>query len=268
MSPPDASVVVTLGIAGLSLGLLALWPELMRRAAPDEARRAMVTRLAIVLVAWSGLWFALAASGQLARIEQRPPLFIALPPLLIVGCVVLARSRMGTALAFRSPLWGLVGLQAFRLPLELVMHQAAAEGVMPPQMTFGVVEGAVGLNYDLLTGATALGLAVALRRRPVSHRVVWLWNVLGTVLLGNIVLIAVSSTPLFRAFGDAPERVNSWILYPPFVWLPAVLVGSALLGHLLLFRRLAATQSSSGSSMAQAASSTASSTSSTVPSAR
>jgi hypothetical protein len=244
MSPPDASVFVTLGIAGLSLGLLALWPALMRRAAPEEARRAMVSRLAIILVGWSGLWFVLAASGQLARIEQRPPLFIALPPLLIVGCIVLARSRMGTALAFRSPLWVLVGLQAFRLPLELVMHEAAAEGVMPPQMTFGVVHGAVGLNYDVITGATALGLAVALRRGPVPRGVVWAWNVLGTLLLVNIVLIAVSSTPLFKAFGDTPERVNSWILYPPFVWLPAVLVGSALLGHLLLFRRLADAQSS------------------------
>lgn len=34
------------------------------------------------------------------------------------------------------------------------------------------------------------------------------------------------------------EPANVWITWPPFVWLPAVLVPVALLGHLLLFRRL------------------------------
>jgi hypothetical protein len=102
---------------------------------------------------------------------------------------------MGAALASETPVWVLVGLQAFRLPLELVMHQAATEGVMPPQMTFGVVGGAVGLNYDLITGATALGLAVALVGRPASRRVVSVWNTIGTLLHVNIVVIAFWSKP-------------------------------------------------------------------------
>jgi len=29
-----------------------------------------------------------------------------------------------------------------------------------------------------------------------------------------------------------------WITYPPFVWLPAVMVRAALAGHLLVFRAL------------------------------
>jgi hypothetical protein len=35
------------------------------------------------------------------------------------------------------------------------------------------------------------------------------------------------------------EPANVWVTRPPFVWLPAVLVLAALLGHLVLFRRLA-----------------------------
>jgi hypothetical protein len=31
---------------------------------------------------------------------------------------------------------------------------------------------------------------------------------------------------------------NTWIQSPPFVWLPLFMVGLALLGHLVLFRRL------------------------------
>jgi hypothetical protein len=31
---------------------------------------------------------------------------------------------------------------------------------------------------------------------------------------------------------------NVWVTQAPFVWLPAVMVLAALLGHILLFRRL------------------------------
>jgi hypothetical protein len=64
------------------------------------------------------------------------------------------------------------------------------------------------------------------------------WNVLGLALLGNVVTIAILSTPLFRYFGD--DRLNVWVTYPPFVWLPAVMVLAALAGHLLIFRAVAA----------------------------
>jgi hypothetical protein len=30
-----------------------------------------------------------------------------------------------------------------------------------------------------------------------------------------------------------------WVTYPPYVWLPAVMVLAALAGHLLIFRALA-----------------------------
>ena len=52
----------------------------------------------------------------------------------------------------------------------------------------------------------------------------------------NIVTIAVLSTPVFRYFGD--ERLNVFVTYPPFVWLPSVMVLAALAGHLLTFRAL------------------------------
>jgi hypothetical protein len=41
---------------------------------------------------------------------------------------------------------------------------------------------------------------------------------------------------VFRWFGD--ERLNVFVTYPPFVWLPAILVMAALMGHVLVWRRL------------------------------
>ena len=53
-------------------------------------------------------------------------------------------------------------------------------------------------------------------------------------LLLNILTVAVLSTPRFRYFGD--DQLNVWVTYPPFVWLPAVMVVAALAGHLVVFR--------------------------------
>ena len=233
MSAPHASLLVSGGIAGLSIVMLATWVWLVWRANPP-GRGVLAGRLAVILVVWAGLWLGLAEAGLLADLERRPPLFIALVPALIIGTVTLSRSLLGAVIAEETPLWLLVGVQAFRLPLELVMHSAAGEGVMPVQMTFG----SGGLNYDIVTGATAVVLAVALRGRQLPKAVVMAWNVMGSLLLVNIVVVAVLSTPVFARFGSEPGQLNTWVLFAPYVWLPAVLVGSALFGHLLVFKRI------------------------------
>src|SRR5436190_1263160 len=83
---------------------------------------------------------------------------------------------------------------------------------------------------------TAGVLGCWLARGRVPRWVVAVWNFFGLALLVNIVAIAVVSTPLFRWFGD--ERLNVFVTYPPFVWLPGVLVMAALIGHILVWRRL------------------------------
>jgi hypothetical protein len=93
-------------------------------------------------------------------------------------------------------------------------------------------------NYDIVSGITAGVLAVWLGRGRAPRWVVASWNILGFVLLVNIVTVAVVSTPLFGWFGK--ERLNTFVTYPPFVWLPAVLVVAALMGHILVLRWLSA----------------------------
>ena len=64
----------------------------------------------------------------------------------------------------------------------------------------------------------------------------WIWNVIGLGLLINIVSIAIMSFPgPMRRFDGPP---NTWVATLPFVWLPTMMVMAALLGHLLLARRL------------------------------
>jgi hypothetical protein len=211
----------------------AVW--LVARAARrggDEPGRAGLIAI-VVLGVWLGGWGYIGNTGMLAQFGMRPPPFVLLVVAVLLASFRISLSRLGLKLS-RLPLAVLVGFQAFRLPLELVMHRAASEGIMPMQMSFS------GYNFDILTGITAILVAWLVKRGKGGQRLVLAWNVLGFLLLLNILSIAIASTPVFRAFGDSPDRVNTWVAYFPYVYLPTVMVVAAFAGHIIIFRRLLA----------------------------
>jgi hypothetical protein len=227
-----ASLVVTAGFVILPLVVSAVFALAVALAPGGDGRRAAGWQAGLAAAgtaAWLGLTWLAAASGALRRFDAVPPPFAVLVAAIAVLGVVIAWSPVGARLV-RWPLALLVGVQAFRFPLELVMHRAYLEGIMPVQMSYS------GRNFDILTGVGAAVLGVALARWPVPRWVVLAWNVGGLLLLVNVVTVAILSTPLVRAFGD--DRLNTFVTYPPFVWLPAVLVLAAWAGHLLIFRKL------------------------------
>ncbi len=172
-------------------------------------------------------WIA-AASGVLGQWDRRPPPFAILVLATLVLALVLAFGPIGTRLSKYLPLWMLVGVHAFRLPLELAMHQMYERGVMPVQMSYS------GRNFDIVTGATAIAVAWLVRSGRGERWLVLAWNCLGLALLVNVVTVAILGTPVFAYFG--PEHLNVWVTRAPFVWLPAVMVLAALAGHILVFR--------------------------------
>jgi hypothetical protein len=237
MSGGATSILVFLGIpslAALVVGLLAVGVFVAERRLGSEAGLAMrrAACSALFAVAWAGLTLLIAERGMLARFDARPPPLMLLLVPTLGGAVVLACSRFGERLLLGLPLWALVGSQAFRLPLELVMHQAALSGTMPVEMSFS------GYNFDIVSGASALLLGMALALGWAGPRAALIWNLGGLLLLGNIIVIAIAATPVFQAFG--PEHLNVWITQAPYVLLPTVLVMAALFGHVLVFRKLRA----------------------------
>jgi hypothetical protein len=230
----SASPLVFFGIPGLAVLVLGLWvlgvaaaERRLGASAGKVWRRAALAGLGSA--AWAGLTLLAAQRGLLARFDARPPPLLVLLALTLLGAVLLARSGVGERLALGLPLWALVGFQVFRLPLELVLHRAALDGTMPVEMSFS------GYNFDILSGASALLVALVLVRRP-DRRLALLWNIFGLLLLANIVLIAIAATPVFHAFGR--DHLNTWVCQSPFVLLPSVLVMAALLGHVVVFRKL------------------------------
>jgi len=185
---------------------------------------------AIATAAWLGATLALAASGRLS-FTSRPPTAGILIAAAVVLAVAVATSRLGSRLATGIPLAALVGVQAFRFPLEVLLHRAYREGLVPVQMSYS------GFNFDILTGLSAIVVALYVARRPDAVVVVRVWNAAGIVLLVNILTIAVLSTPTpIRVFHNEPA--NEWIAHAPWVWLPSVFVAAAIIGHVVVFRRL------------------------------
>jgi hypothetical protein len=192
------------------------------------SRRAIVLTVIVFSLLVPGI---LASRGVLDRYTTAPPPGFILFGLLTLGTVALAFSPFGARLVAGIPLAGLVGYQVFRVPLEWTLHRLYTEGVTPVQMTYA------GQNFDVVSGVLAAALALWLW---AGHRSMWLvavWNVIGLLLLANIVAIAVLSTPVpFRYFMNEPANLLPSMF--PYVWLPTFLVQAALFGHLVVFRAI------------------------------
>lgn len=224
------SPLLAASFAVMALALAALFVLAVRRTAPG-ARRTRDTLLAAGAVgAWLLAVGGAAAAGRLA-FDGRPPTMMVLVAVTLVLAVTLGLSRLGGRIAAGVPLAALVGVQAFRLPLELMMHRAYTEGLMPVQMSYS------GRNFDIVSGALAAVVAALLVAGRMPRWGVAAWNVVGSLLLLNIVAVAMLSTPTpLRVFADQPANV--WIAAFPWVYLPTVMVPAALAGHLIVFRRL------------------------------
>ena len=196
-----------------------------RRSAPH-----LLPRATLLTGAWMAATLGAAAAGVL-HFDSRPPTMLALLAVVLALAVGLGASRFGARLALGLPLAALVGFQGFRVGVELLLHRAYVEGLMPVQMSYA------GRNLDIISGATALGLAALIAAGRAPRWTLWAWNALGFALLCNILTVALLSAPTpLRVFHNEPANV--WVTRAPWVWLPTVMVLAALLGHVLLFRRL------------------------------
>lgn len=222
VSPSAATLVAfLLCVAWVCLAVVAG----VRHTCPDRARNHQTTIATIAVLSWLVLTALPTATGLLNAENPVPagPIFFGV---LFMSAGVFAASPLGKRLALGVPLAALVGFQAFRLPLELILHEWVAAGVIPPQMTWG------GANPDIIAGLTALLLApIAARYRAAA----WVALFVGGVLLANVIRVVVVSMPTpFQQY----DTIVPLIFEVPTVWIGSVSVTGAMLGHLLLLRRL------------------------------
>ncbi len=232
---PNISFTLQASVLALVAVMALLFIITLHRAGERfESKRTSLRWLAIAFVltvVWLGSSTLIARSGVLTEFDRRPPPFLLLAMTFSVATLILAFSPVGTRLINGIGIGWLIGFQAFRIPVELWLHELYQQGVIPVQMTYE------GRNFDIVTGILALVLGLwAIFRQP-PRLLIWLFNLAGFALLINIVGVAILSAPTpYRRFFNEPA--NTFVAYWPYVWLPAFLVQAAWFGHLLVFRWL------------------------------
>ena len=217
------SVVAFVAIVGFVVAAFVCAVHRAYRGDPLAARR-MTLLGAGGFIFYLAVVSALVASGRLAALPLYGlPFFFGS---IFVVSIVFGLSRMGGRIAAEVPVPALVGFQAFRLPLELVLHQWALGGTIPETMTW------TGQNWDIISGIVALACAPFARRRAIA----WFANLVGSLLLLNVIRVAILSAPLPFAWDVKPPLLVA--LHLPYAWIGPVCVGGALAGHLILTRAL------------------------------
>ena len=200
--------------------------------------RYLAGRAAFGVLAGLSAWFLYAGSlgyfGVFRNTAVRPPgaAFLFVPVLtFLVLFIMRLRSNAGERTALAIPLWLLLGAQAFRLVVELFIHQLWIGGLVPKTLTFE------GANVDIYVGASAPLLAWGFARGWLDRRFALTWNVLGLLALANVVVRAVltSPGPLNLIHAEVPNRMIGTF---PYLFIPGFFVPMAVGLHLLAIRAI------------------------------
>jgi hypothetical protein len=212
--------------------LYGLWRGLTRADFSPTQRVAAWLAVATVLTIWIGTIWTLAAKGIFRRdIGNVPvlPLAIFLPVLL--GSLVLTRSKAVGSLLDATPASWLVGIQVYRI----------LGGMFVVYWIHGTMPGAVALPAgigDVATGLLALPAAVWVASgSPIGRRIGIRWNLLGLIDFAVAVTMGMLTSP-GPAHLLARDHPNLQIATFPTVMVPAFVVPFSTLLHVLSLRQL------------------------------
>ena len=218
--------------AATFLGFLATVATAVMALAARYLPRRIASGLAACLAAWLLYVGTLGYSGVVRNAALRPPgiAFILVPAVLFIVLFV-ARSSSGARLAMAFPLWVLLGLQGYRVGVELFLHQLWLDGLAPGMLTFE------GANADILIGASAPLIAWFSTRSLFGLRLSLAWSVLGLLSLANVALRSALTAPgpLNLIHAEVPNLALGTF---PFMLIPGFFAPLAVVLHVLAIRSL------------------------------
>ena len=186
----------------------------------------------ISTILWSVLLTVLSYKGffdDFRKLPPRPALAILIP---LAFVLLFAFSRTGTQILKIIPPHWLVLVQSFRIFVEVWIWFAVLSNKLPVQMSFE------GRNLDIITGLMAIPVGWLLFKKvKYSRKIIIAFNVIGLLLLLNILVVAVLSMPVpFRYFMNEPS--SKIVARFPFILLPGLLVPIAYSFHIFSLRVL------------------------------
>lgn len=188
--------------------------------------------LLFILPLWIIFQAVLAIGGFYQNENSVPPrlaLFGVLPAVVTISIYFIF---FRSSFIDRIPLRLLTSVHVVRIPVELTLFWLFVAKQVPQVMTFE------GRNFDILAGFLAVIVYfAAFRGRKVNRALLIAFNIVGLILLVNIVSIAVMSSPspLQQIAFDQPNRA---VMFFPYIWLPTIIVPVVLFAHLAALWRL------------------------------
>ena len=206
---------------------------ILKRTGWDKPRKNKLLFFSFFFIAcWVALLTVLSQKGFFTDFSKLPPrpAFAILIPLPLI--LLITFSKTGTKIIKLVPSHWFVFMQSFRIFVEVLIWLAFLSNILPVQMSFE------GRNFDIISGILALPVGYfLLKRKNFSPKLAIAFNIIGIVLLLNILIVAVLSMPTsFRYFMNEPS--NSLVATFPFILLPGVLVPIAYSMHIFSLRQL------------------------------
>lgn len=182
-------------------------------------------KLISLLIIVSIIQSILAYIGFYHDTSSVPPRFIlALGPSIVVIIYGLLPKQLAWLRSHRVLKYSTL-LHAIRIPVELTLFQLFLHGSVPELMTYH------GRNFDILAGIIGLALGVILFFRPISNKLMIIWNIIGLAMVTFILANGILSSrlPVQQFAFDQP---NVAIEYFPFILLPAIIVPLVVYTHI------------------------------------
>ena len=183
----------------------------------------------LVSILWVTLIGTMALLGFFQDTESLPPRFM----LVLLGNIALVSYSYRTLKTNPINEKLLLLIHGMRLPVEIGLYQLFLLGLVPQIMTYA------GRNYDIAIGISALLLFLLgiTSKTSIGRKLNLTWQSAGLISLLIIVVTAILSAPSpFQVF--AFDQPNIAVLRFPFILLPAYIVPTVFLSHLLTLRKL------------------------------
>lgn len=209
--------------------LIAIVAVVMVAAATYLRRRSAVL-VSTLLSIWLIYVGVLGYFGVVGNSASRPPgaAYVMIPAIVLILLLV-ARPSKAAPVARAVPLWLLIGLQTYRIGVELFLHQPWLEDLAPRMLTFA------GANVDIVVGLSAPLAAWVLTRARVGLRVAQAWNVFGLLALANVAIRSALTVPgpLNLIHAEVPNMALGTF---PFMFIPGFFAPLAAVLHVLALR--------------------------------
>lgn len=183
-----------------------------------------------VLLAWLGIQSILSGIGFYQDMLSLPPKIMVLgvlPTILLIIFFLVKKYDWIKTINLKQLHW----LHIVRIPVEFCLLWLYQGGVLAKIQTFE------GTNIDILMGITAPIIIYFGFKNGIHKKLLIVWNVIGIILLSNIVITSVFCfpTPFQQLSLDQPAIAMA---YFPYSLLPVFIVPLVYFAHFASIKRL------------------------------